>query len=401
MAAALALAFALEPLLGGARAEAEEEPPAPEPSAKPKPQPASEPTAGAEAAAKTAFAQGSDAFRLGRYPEAIQRYEDAYRLSHKVEILFNLALSNRKAYAIEQKPEYLRRALDIYKQFLRLTPDEAELRAARQNISEAAGELAAVEERERLQRLRAGSDPPQLQAAMKLVAEGRASDAVGQLEALLEKGGNPAFVVQDAYRLEGEIAAQAEEHAVSTRAYEKQLALSPSFDLPKTAARQARPDFEKARAIWAEHGAFSVSPVVPPPAEPDTPLVVPVTIENDALSMVARVTIYYRRAGASRYSSVSRAGAGDIDIPGLALPGEDSQYRVEYYIAATDQHGNVLTTIGGATAPLSFPVLSPEEVTTFYRRETPWYATWLFGAFNSGAPQSLNPPLQLNLRPRR
>ena len=149
--------------------------------------------------------------------------------------------------------------------------------------------------------------------------------------------------------------------------------------------------------------------------------VLPVAIENDALSMVARVTIYYRRAGASRYSSVSRAGAGDIDIPGLALPGEDSEYRVEYYIAATDRHGNVLTTIGGATAPLSFPVLSPEEVTTFYRRETPWYATWLFwtgvsalvaagagvgiaaaaGAFNSGAPQSLNTPLQLNARPRR
>ncbi len=214
---------------------------------------------------------------------------------------------------------------------------------------------------------------------------------------------------------------RAEEHAISIRAYEKLLALSPGFELPRTAARQARPDFEKARAFWAEHGTFSVSPVVPPPAEPDKPLVVPVSIENDALSMVARVTLYYRRAGAKRYSSVSRAGAGDIDIPGLALPGEDSEYRVEYYIAATDLHGNVLTTIGGATAPLSFPVLSPEEVAKFYRRETPWYATWLFwtglsalvaagagvgiaaaaGAFSSGAPQSLNPPLQLNAQPRR
>jgi hypothetical protein len=414
---AAALAFALATQTGSAVAAEDVAPPPATPAAPAIP---AQPTAGAEAAAKAAFSQGGDAFRLGNYAEAIQHYEDAYRLSHKVEVLFNIALSNRRAYGIEQKPEYLRRSLDIYQQFLRLAENASELDAARQNMNDVVRELGALEERERIQRLRSGGDPPQIQAAMKLTAEGRPADAVAKLEELLKRGGNPAFVVQDTYRLEGEIAAQAGKDAVSIDAYARLLALQPGFDLPKGAPARARGDFEKARAFWSEHGTFSISPVVPPPAEPDKPLIIPVAVENDALSMVSRVTVHYRRAGSARYSTVSRPGPGDIDIPAIALPGEEAEYRVEYYVAATDLHGNTLTTIGGQNAPLSFPVLSPEEVTTFYKRETPWYATWLFwtgvsallaagagvgiaalaGAFNPGIPtNTLGNPLQLNARP--
>src|SRR5581483_10380597 len=132
VAAALALELVLEPALL-ARAD--------EPAAEEAKPAVAQPTANAEAAAKAAFARGSDAFRVGRYAEAIQDFEDAYRLSHKVEILFNLGLANRRAYGVEQKPEYLRRALAIYGQFMRLAQDPSEQDAARRNIEEVTGEL--------------------------------------------------------------------------------------------------------------------------------------------------------------------------------------------------------------------------------------------------------------------
>lgn len=341
-------------------------------------QPPDKPNANAEAEAKAAFLKGQDAFKLGHYPEAIQSFEDAYRLSHKSEILFNIGLANRKAYGIENKPEYLRRALDIYKQFLRLAQDDQERKAARQNIAEVTDELGALEERERITRLRTGSGPPLLQAALRLDAEHKPSEALAQLETLLHRGSNPTTVLQDIYRLEGEIGYEAGQTAISLEAYKHLLALSPAFTLPPTSSQGARDTLEKARAFWAEHGNFSISPQVPPPAVPDQPLAIPVTVEGDALSMVSRVTVKYRRAGDRRFSSVSRAGAGDVSIPAMALPSEENGFRMEYYLIFSDQNNNTLSTVGGDTAPLSFPVLSPDEAKRLNERSTPWYGSWWF-----------------------
>lgn len=400
----LALLLAVTPSL--ALAQEDGEPQAADAQVAPEPV---RPTANAEAEAKAAYARGGDAFKLGHYPEAIQAFEDAYRLSHKVEILFNIGLANRKAYGIENKPEYLRRALDIYKQFLRLAQDDNERRAARQNITEISGQLAGIEESERVQRMRGGSGP--LAVALKLYGEGRANDALAQIEAVLHHGGNQAVVLQDIYRLEGEIAVDAGQPALSIEAYKKLLALTPSFDLPKSASAGARENLGAARHFWTEKGQFSVSPVVPPPAQPDAPLIIPVLVENDAESLVARITVRYRRSGERRYSSVSRVGAGDVSIPAMALPPEDPGYRMEYFILATDAYNNIVTTIGGDTAPLSFPVLSPEEFKKLNQRGAPWYGSWWFvttltlvaigaglgiaagaGAFTPGPPASSFPP---------
>ncbi len=370
LAAALALVFSVPPTAWAQEETGEQKPEAAAGEQKP--------TANAEAEAKQAFLRGQDAFKLGRYQDAIQAFEDAYRLSHKIEILFNIGLANRKAYGIENKPEYLRRALDIYKQFLRLAQDDGERRAAKQNIGEVNDELAAIEERERMQRLRTGSGPPLLQAALKSFSENKPVEALNQLETLLRRGSNPSVVLQDIYRLEGEIGVEAGQSSLSLEAYKRLLALSPGFDLSKTASAGARANLAKAREFWATQGTFSISPAVPPPAVPDEPLAIPVTVDADPLSMVSRVPLKYRRGGERRFSSVSRAGAGEVTIPAMALPAEEAGFRMEYFIVVTDQFNNVLGTIGGETAPLSFPVLSPEEVKKLNDRSGPFYGSWWF-----------------------
>src|SRR5271163_1403602 len=89
-----------------------------------------------EAQARARYTEGETALRLGHYLDAIEAFEDSYRLSNKVEILYNIGLAYRRAYSVDGRPEYLRRALDIYKTFARMARSPAEKRAASQVISE-------------------------------------------------------------------------------------------------------------------------------------------------------------------------------------------------------------------------------------------------------------------------
>ena len=117
--------------------------------------------------------------------------------------------------------------------------------------------------------------PPLLQAAIRLDVEGKPAEALNQLETLLRRGSNPTTVLQDIYRLEGEIGAEAGQTSMSLEAYKRLLALSPSFDLAKTASPAARANLAKAREFWAQQGTFSVSPAVPPPPLSSRPMRLP------------------------------------------------------------------------------------------------------------------------------
>lgn len=46
---------------------------------------------------------------------------------------------------------------------------------------------------------------------------------------------------------------------------------------------------------------------------------------------------------------------------------------MEYFVTGLDNWGNVITSIGSIQAPLSFPVLSTEEVARIAESLRPWY----------------------------
>ena len=72
--------------------------------------------------AKSLFSAGAEAYAAGKYPVAIQAFEEAHKLAPKPNILFNLAQAERKQYFIDKQPEHLTSALAHYRSYLDQVP---------------------------------------------------------------------------------------------------------------------------------------------------------------------------------------------------------------------------------------------------------------------------------------
>ncbi|HUB07959.1 MAG TPA: hypothetical protein VMB50_13190 [Myxococcales bacterium] len=344
------------------------------------------PSAADDQTARERYEAGEAALRLGHYAAAIAAFEDAYRLSHRVGILYNIGLAYRRAYSLDGRPAQLRQALDMYEAYLRQAGAIPERPQIESIAAQLRAQVAALDERERLAELRESTGSPVLQEAMKLYAEGRAPDALAALDVALAKGGNPPGVLQDIYRIEAEISAQSGQPASADEAFEKLLALSPSFKPATDAAAAVKASFARAAAYWLDKPSLRITPTVPPAATPGRTLAIPVAVDNDPLLMVARLSVHYRPQGRTAYSAVTRDGPGDLLISGMDLPASEQGYRVEYYLEAADRSGNVLATLGGPSVPLSFPVLSRADVARAAAAARPWYANpWLWTGVGVGA----------------
>jgi tetratricopeptide (TPR) repeat protein len=88
--------------------------------------------------AREAFDEAERLYQLGRFEEAITSYEKAYALDPQPAFLYNIALAHRRQYEIDDKPEHLRRARELYRNYLRLEPNTP-LRAAIEKIIEDLG----------------------------------------------------------------------------------------------------------------------------------------------------------------------------------------------------------------------------------------------------------------------
>jgi tetratricopeptide (TPR) repeat protein len=73
-------------------------------------------------AAREAFDEAERLYQLGRFEEAIASYEKAYALDAQPAFLYNIALAHRRQYEIDRKPEHLRRARELYRNYLLLEP---------------------------------------------------------------------------------------------------------------------------------------------------------------------------------------------------------------------------------------------------------------------------------------
>lgn len=78
-------------------------------------------------AARAAFKDGRIAFERGRYAEALQRFEHAYALSGKSELLYNIGLA---ADRIREDD----RALEAFEQYLRETPSSPQREQVRMRV---------------------------------------------------------------------------------------------------------------------------------------------------------------------------------------------------------------------------------------------------------------------------
>jgi tetratricopeptide (TPR) repeat protein len=88
------------------------------------------------AAARAAFDEAERLYQLGRFEEAIASYEKAYALDRHSAFLYNIALAHRRQFEIDSKPEHLRRARELYRNYLRLEPTTPRKAAIEQTIQE-------------------------------------------------------------------------------------------------------------------------------------------------------------------------------------------------------------------------------------------------------------------------
>jgi tetratricopeptide (TPR) repeat protein len=75
-------------------------------------------------AARILFDAGTRAYEAGLFEEALTRYTNAYELSHRPELLYNIAVSHDR---LEQKHE----AADFYARFVEAVPDSPRIGIAR------------------------------------------------------------------------------------------------------------------------------------------------------------------------------------------------------------------------------------------------------------------------------
>ncbi|MCA9706023.1 MAG: tetratricopeptide repeat protein, partial [Myxococcales bacterium] len=93
------------------------------------------------------YEEGKKAYRLGKFDEAVQKWEKAYDLSERALLLYNISLAYKGRYGISGDIEDLRKARAVMKNFLIIAqadpdvdPDDAEAR-----ISELDGMIADAE----------------------------------------------------------------------------------------------------------------------------------------------------------------------------------------------------------------------------------------------------------------
>jgi tetratricopeptide (TPR) repeat protein len=117
-------------------------------------------------AAKSAFEQGREAFDAGRYDEAIERFERAYELSGRPELLFNVGLAADRLREDE-------RALSAFERYLEQAVDPLHREQVEQRVAALRSARARAEQRERARaRAAALNAPTPKQTARAAAIEG-------------------------------------------------------------------------------------------------------------------------------------------------------------------------------------------------------------------------------------
>lgn len=110
---------------------------------------AAEPT---EESAEQLYEDGRKAYRLGRYADAVKKFERSYELSDQPLLLYNIALSYKRLYGISKDVGDLRRSKTVFEEFINVASADAslatEIEDARARLGEIDDEIKRAEEAE-------------------------------------------------------------------------------------------------------------------------------------------------------------------------------------------------------------------------------------------------------------
>jgi len=105
--------------------------------------------------AKQFFEAGKQAYEAGKYETAITAFENAYALSPRAAIVFSMAQAYRRQYFNDTDPRKLKRAVELYDQYVREVDQGGRREDAVQLVGDLKPLLARIEEEQR----KAGKGP--------------------------------------------------------------------------------------------------------------------------------------------------------------------------------------------------------------------------------------------------
>jgi tetratricopeptide (TPR) repeat protein len=159
--------------------------------------------ADSRAAAKQLYEEGKTAYRLGRFDEAVQKFEAAYASSQLPTILYNIGLSYERLYTTSNDVAHLRKAKVLLQNFLLETQKDSSLGDPTEIESQIAEVDAMIEEHEQREAERDAGLAAEREKAQKAQqeaeeAKARAQEAESQLG---PQGNDPGAANRRAGRL--------------------------------------------------------------------------------------------------------------------------------------------------------------------------------------------------------
>jgi hypothetical protein len=69
------------------------------------------------------FAAGAQAYKQGKFLDAVLAFEEAYKLAPRPQLLFSAAQALRRQHAVDGKVEHLEKAVEYYRKYLEVVPE--------------------------------------------------------------------------------------------------------------------------------------------------------------------------------------------------------------------------------------------------------------------------------------
>ena len=96
---------------------------------------------------KQLYKRGENAFAMGDYAHAAGYFEEAYELSQRPQLLWNVAAAHRAWFDLDHDVAHLRRARTIYQNYASLIGDAGERDEAQREIARLDEQMASLERR--------------------------------------------------------------------------------------------------------------------------------------------------------------------------------------------------------------------------------------------------------------
>ncbi|MBI2892159.1 MAG: hypothetical protein HYY06_01305 [Deltaproteobacteria bacterium] len=199
----------------------------------------------------------------------------------------------------------------------------------------------------------------EIEDAERRLADLDYTDAINILEGMLRRGEADARDLARIYELLGKAAASSGEDSQAVWAYTRLLALDPEFELGSGVSPRLRRAMSTARRELPEDASVRLQLRAPRQAWAERPTSIALEVGADGLGLVRGMRVYHRREGATSYSRVTVRGPPPLEtvIPAFSTP--RAGRRLEYWVAALDEYGNELASMGSRGRPLSLPVRNP------------------------------------------